>query len=59
MHFSFVCQHYMLGALAEKFILHQCHDYHVVSFAESQKIRERNTNVESFSLPLRHHPASL
>ena len=36
MHFSFVCQHYMLGALAEKFILHQCHDYHVVSFAESQ-----------------------
>ena len=36
-------------ALAEKFILHQCHDYHVVSFAELHLIRERNSNVESFS----------
>ena len=42
-------------------------DYHVVSFAESHLIRERNSDVESlsarqgrsFSLPLCHRPASL
>ena len=36
------------GPLAEKFILHQCDDYHVVSFAELHLIRERNSSVEAF-----------
>ena len=53
-----VCQHHMWeegrggeGASAEKFILHQCHVYHVVSFAESHVIRERCSSVEAFSSP--------
>ena len=29
--------------------MHQCDDYHVVSFAESLLIRERNLSVETFS----------
>ena len=37
-----------LGALAEKFILHQCHDYHVVSFAGWHLIRERNSSAVAF-----------
>ena len=36
------------GALAEQFILHQFHDCHVVSSAESHLIRERNSNFEPF-----------
>ena len=39
------------SAPAEKVFLHQCHDYHVVSFAESRVVRERNSSVESFSAP--------
>ena len=36
------------GALVEKFILGQCDDDHVVSFAESHLIRQRNPSVEAF-----------
>ena len=39
------------SALAEKLILHQCHDFHVVSFAESRLVRERNSSDESISAP--------
>ena len=56
------------GALAEKVIVHQRHDYHVGSFAESHLIRERNSCVDMFSSEPReevflcrcgHHRASL
>ena len=39
------------SAPAEKLILYQCHDYHVVPFAESRVARERNSSVVSFSAP--------